>query len=80
MLSFQDYNKKVGLGLFCPITSKVKGYPFEVEVSGKTIGGCVLSDQVKSLDWTVRNTEYVEKLDDEIVDDVITNIIVLMKK
>lgn len=80
VLSFKEYNKKVGLGLFCPITSQIKGYPFEVAVLGKTISGCVLSDQVKSLDWSVRNIEYIEKLDEEKLDDVITNIILVMKK
>lgn len=36
--------------MFCPITSKEKGYPFEVKIKGKTINGCVLSEQIKSLD------------------------------
>jgi len=40
----------------------VKGYPFEVETRGGEIAGCVLSDQVKSLDWTERNIEFVETL------------------
>jgi mRNA interferase MazF len=31
-LSPQEYNKKVGLGLFCPLTSNQKGYPFEVSL------------------------------------------------
>ena len=79
-VSYGEYNGRVGLGLFCPITSKIKGYPFEVAVTGKTIRGCVLADQVKSLDWTVRDVEYVEKLDAEKLDDVIANIVVLMKK
>lgn len=79
-VSHREYNGKVGLGLFCPITSTIKGYPFEVTVTGKTISGCVLADQVKSLDWTVRDVEYVETLDDEKLDDVIANIVVLMKK
>lgn len=79
-VSHREYNGKVGLGLFCPIARNIKGYPFEVAVTGKTISGCVLADQVKSLDWTVRDVEYVEKLDDEKLDDVIANIVVLMKK
>ncbi len=78
-LSFRAYNEKVGLGLFCPITSKVKGYPFEIEVLGNIVNGCVLSDQVKSLDWTVRNVEFIEKLDEEKLEDVIENILILIK-
>jgi len=79
-LSFREYNEKIGLAVFCPITSKVKGYPFEVEVIGKQINGCVLSDQIKSLDWTVRNIEFIEKIDNEKLDDVINTILVIIKK
>ena len=79
-LSFREYNEKIGLAVFCPITSKVKGYPFEVEVIGRQINGCVLSDQIKSLDWTVRNIEFIEKIDNEKLDDVINTILVIIKK
>jgi mRNA interferase MazF len=79
-VSFKKYNEKVGLGLFCPITSTAKGYPFEVEVNGASIRGCVLSDQIKSLDWTARSIEYIEKLDEEKLDSVISNVVVLMRK
>ena len=79
-VSFQSYNEKIGLAIFCPITSKIKGYPFEVEVIGKKINGCVLSDQIKSLDWTVRNIEFIEKIDNEKMDDVIGNIKLLIEK
>lgn len=44
------------------------------------MSGCVLSDQVKSLDWTVRNVEYIEKLNEERLNDVISNIVILMTK
>jgi mRNA interferase MazF len=51
VLSPQAYNKKTGLALFCPITTKEKGHPFEVKIKAGKINGVVLSDQVKSLDW-----------------------------
>ena len=79
-ISYKEYNGKIGLGLFCPITSKIKGYPFEVEGGGEKVSGCVLSDQIKSLDWTVRNIEYIDKIDEERLDDVITNVRILMRK
>ena len=54
------YNGRVGLALFCPITSQVKGYPFEVELDpGGKIEGVVLSDQVKSLDWRARQAQKI---------------------
>lgn len=60
ILSPQAYNAKVGLALLCPITSQVKGYPFEVAMpAGLPVSGVILSDQIKSLDWRARIAEWV---------------------
>jgi mRNA interferase MazF len=60
VLSPQAYNGRVGLALLCPITSQVRGYPFEVGIpAGLPIAGAALSDQVKSLDWRVRMAERI---------------------
>ena len=60
VLSPGKYNGKVGLAILCPITSQVKGYPFEVLLpAGLPVTGAVLSDQVKSLDWRARNAELI---------------------
>ncbi|CAN7744753.1 endoribonuclease MazF [Variovorax sp. LjRoot290] len=53
VLSPSAYNGKTGLMLCCPLTTQVKGYPFEVEIAGAR-AGTALADQVKSLDWVVR--------------------------
>jgi mRNA interferase MazF len=53
VLSPAAYNGKTGLMLCCPMTSQIKGYPFEVLISGAR-PSAVLSDQIKSLDWIVR--------------------------
>ncbi|MCH8266703.1 MAG: endoribonuclease MazF [Acidobacteria bacterium] len=63
VLSPAAYNGKVGLALCCPITSQIKGYPFEVVIpAGLAVNGVVLSDQVKSLDWRARHAEYAGRL------------------
>jgi mRNA interferase MazF len=55
VLSPASYNGKTGLMLCCPITSQVKGYPFEVPLDPAAgVQGVILSDQVKSLDWGAR--------------------------
>ena len=55
ILSPREYNEKSSVALFCPITSTVKGYPFEVALPpGGPFGGAVLADQVRSLDWRAR--------------------------
>jgi len=73
VLSHEIYNKKVGLCLFCPVTSKVKGYPFEVVIPDHNqVRGVILSDQVRSLDWTVRNVEYIDRVDHRTLQKVIS--------
>jgi mRNA interferase MazF len=63
VISPASYNGKVGLAILCPITSRVKGYPFEVGIpSGLQVSGVVLSDQVKSLDWRTRKAEFICEL------------------
>lgn len=58
VLSPAAYNGKVGLAILCPITSRIKGYPFEVEMPDDLdVGGVILADQVKSLDWRARDAE-----------------------
>jgi mRNA interferase MazF len=72
VLSPASYNGRVGLAIFCPITSQVKGYPFEVRVPpGLTIVGAILTDQIKSLDWRVRRAEYSCTLPDDVVETVL---------
>lgn len=75
VLSPEIYNKKVGLCLLCPITTKAKGYPFEVEIPyGSEVSGVVLSDQVKSLDWRVRKAELIHRLPDNITQSVLARL------
>jgi mRNA interferase MazF len=63
VVSPQAYNARVGLALFCPITSRSKGYPFEVRLpEGLAVSGVILSDQVRSLDWKARRAEVVGRL------------------
>ena len=63
VLSPKSYNETVGLAICCPITSRVKGYPFEVYLpKGNKMEGAVLSDHVKSMDWKMRNARFICKI------------------
>ena len=57
VLSSASYNGKTGMLVCCPMTTRVKGYPFEVSIAG-TRPGAVLSDQFKSFDWRARKATY----------------------
>jgi mRNA interferase MazF len=75
-----DYNGKIGLALVCPITSQVNGYPFEVVLpDGLPVSGVVLADQLKSLDWRVREAKYICKLPQAVIEDTIAKIITLIE-
>lgn len=79
VVSPSTYNAKVGLALCCPITSRVKGYPFEAPLPrGLAVAGVVLADQVKSLDWRARRAEFVARLPDADVSGVLGLVMALL--
>ena len=79
VISPRSYNRRVGLALFCPVTSQVKGYPFEVALPpGLKATGAILSDQVKSLDWRVRKAKRVCTVPAEIMEETIARILTLV--
>jgi len=72
VLSPQSYNGKTGLAIFCPITSQIKGYPFDVIIpAGLSVSGAILADQVKSLDWRARNAELICTLPNDTISEVL---------
>lgn len=80
VVSPKSYNGKVGLALVCPVTSRAKGYPFEVPLpDGLEVDGVVLADQVKSLDWRVRRAKRAARVDRETVDDAVAKIAALLE-
>lgn len=79
MLSPKSYNSRVGLAILCPITSQVKQYPFEVAIPpGLAVAGVVLSDQVKSLDWRVREVKLACRLPRAVVEEATAKLAALL--
>ena len=79
ILSPRSYNGKTGLAILCPVTSHVKGYPFEVVLPADLpVTGAILSDQIKSLDWRVRDAELICTLPDEIVSEIMQKLVTLL--
>lgn len=69
VLSPQRYNKMRGMMLCCPMTSRIKGYPFEVVVSVEP-PSAVLSDQIKALDWRARKATHKGKVPSAVLAEV----------
>ena len=80
VISPAAYNGKVGLALLCPITNQIKGYPFEVNLpTGLAVTGTILSDQVKSLDWQARKVDFICKLPEDVVEEVLAKVRTLLE-
>ncbi len=78
VISPKEYNQKTDLAIMCPITSKQKGYPFEVLVNDKKVLGVILSDHVRSLDWKVRNVKFIAKAQTKVIQEVQAKVILLV--
>ena len=79
VLSPKAYNGKVGLSILCPITNQIKGYPFEVRIPpGLPIEGVILADQVKNLDWDIRDAELICQLSRSTITEVLEKISILL--
>jgi mRNA interferase MazF len=79
VLSPSAYNGRVGLALMCPITSQVKGYPFEVALpAGLPVAGVIGADQVKSLDWRARKVTRIGGVPEQVVAEVVKRLQTLL--
>ncbi|MGB7102261.1 MAG: endoribonuclease MazF [Xanthobacteraceae bacterium] len=80
VLSPRGYNQRAGLCLASPITSQIKGYPFEVPIpSGGGVSGVVLADQVRSLSWAERNASLAGRVQPDLLDEVREKIAALIE-
>ena len=74
-----SYNRRVGLAVCCPVTSHVKGYPFEVLLpQGLGVEGALLSDQIKSLDWRVRKARRIGGVPADVLQETVGKILALV--
>ncbi|MGO9613880.1 MAG: endoribonuclease MazF [Dissulfurispiraceae bacterium] len=79
VISPAAYNEKIDLALLCPITSQLKGYPFEVAIpKGLSVSGVILADQIKTLDWKSREAEFACDAPREVVNLVLEKLSTLL--
>jgi len=75
VLSPAVYNRRVGLALVCPVTSRAKGYPFEVALPRDLpIAGVVLADHIRNVDWSARRAEWICALPAEVTLDALERV------
>lgn len=79
VLSPAAYNGRTGLGLFCPVASRVKGYAWEVALPpGLGVTGVVLADHIRSLDWRVRRASTAGRAPDGVLAEVVRRLVTLL--
>lgn len=78
VVSPKKYNEKIGLALFIPITSQIKGYPFEEVLCLEKINGALLCDQIRSLDWKERRARYATLLPADIFNRALSKLKLLI--
>ncbi len=78
VLSPKRYNAFTNLMVACAITTRIKGYSYEVVLKEKKVEGVVLSDQMRNLDWRARGVRFVEKVSPEVFEQVKENIETLL--
>jgi mRNA interferase MazF len=77
----REYNAPSGLALCCPITSRIKGYPFEVPVSpANGLRGVILCDHVRNVDWRARKARFITQASADCLDDVLAKIEALLRR
>ena len=83
VLTTKDFNDKTSLVVLCPITrssTREQRNPFAIEIPhGLAVDGVILADQIRTMDWRARRTEYICSLPTETVDTVLERIGVLLK-
>ena len=77
ILTSRRYNERVGLLVACPVTSQIKGYPFEVSIILQGKENSVLCDHVRSLDWKVRQLSYLDKASSSVLELIMRKISIL---
>ena len=74
VLSPKQYNRVTGLMICCPLTTKIKGYPFEVATKVGEKKGVVLADHIKNVDWRARNADRKGSVSHDVLYEVLAKI------
>ena len=78
VVSPKSFNRSSGMAVFCPLTTKIKGYPFEVleEIDGEP--SAILVDQVRAMDWSARSAKFKTRVSSESLQEVRGKLAALM--
>lgn len=71
----KSLNARTGLVIICPITKKIKNYPFEAILENENhVEGAILTDQIRTIDFTKRKTKFVTHVGAKTINSVLLKI------
>ncbi len=70
IISNKTFNQHLGLAFACLITSTKRDFPFHIEINTSKISGYIMTEQLKSIDYSSRKIKFVEKVNKEILEEV----------
>lgn len=79
VLTKLSLNQRNYMCIICPITSKDKKFPFDIKLKNNKTKGFIMSDHIKSIDWRNRKIRFIEKINEEIYQEVISKINILIE-
>lgn len=71
IISNEAFNKALGLAIACPITNTNRDFPFHVKLKSEKLTGFIMTEQIKSIDFNARKVKFVEKVDEETLNQVL---------
>lgn len=71
IISNEAFNKTLGLAIACPITNTNRDFPFHVKLESENLTGFIMTEQIKSIDFNARKVKFVEKVDEETLNQVL---------
>lgn len=61
------FNAATGRAFVCPVTSRVRDWPFEVRVDTTEVKGVILVDQLRTIDWDARGCRVIAAAPDDVI-------------
>ena len=71
IISNKTFNQHLGLSFACPITNTKRDFPFHIKVQSDNITGYIMSEQMKSIDYNARNIKFIEKADQNTINQIL---------
>ncbi len=75
VLSSQEYNKKTGLLICCPINTSIRGHLSEVQINNLDTHSVIATSIIQTLSWQERKAKFITNAESDIYYEVITRII-----